>query len=142
MAGIVPAERLELIPTCTDLEKFSYLPEGIEGRPIDLAYVGHYPHFPNEDAALWFFRDILPKIRRRRPGTTLALIGSSPTSSIRALAGDGVTVTGTVSDIRPHLDRAKVFIAPIRLGFGVVICRPFPRTSMRLARSVARLFAA
>ena len=111
--------KVTLIPTCVDLERFSFRPEPADGAPIDLAYVGHYPHFPNEDAALWFCRRALPLIRRRRPQASLCLIGSSPTEAVSALAGPGIEVTGTVPDVRPHLDRAKVFIAPVRLGFGI-----------------------
>jgi glycosyltransferase involved in cell wall biosynthesis len=112
-------DKVALIPTCVDLERFSFRPEPPAGAPIDLAYVGHYPHFPNEDAALWFCRRSLPLIRRRRPEVSLSLIGSSPTEAVRALSGPGIEVTGTVPDVRPHLDRAKVFIAPVRLGFGI-----------------------
>jgi glycosyltransferase involved in cell wall biosynthesis len=111
--------KVALIPTCVDLERFSFRPEPEDGAPVDLAYVGHYPHFPNEDAALWFCRRALPLIRRRRPQASLCLIGSSPTEAVRDLAGPGVEVTGTVPDVRPHLDKAKVFIAPVRLGFGI-----------------------
>ncbi|MBI5239761.1 MAG: glycosyltransferase [Elusimicrobia bacterium] len=115
----VPEGKVSLIPTCVDLERFSFRPEPEPGAPVDLAYVGHYPHYPNEDAAVWFCRRVLPLLRRERPGVTLSLIGSSPTDAVRALAGGGVEVTGTVPDVRPCLDRAKVFIAPVRLGFGV-----------------------
>jgi glycosyltransferase involved in cell wall biosynthesis len=119
LRGAVPAARVSLIPTCVDLERFAFRDEPEGGAAVDLAYVGHYPHYPNEDAALWFCRRVLPLIRRERPQTTLSLIGSSPTEAVRSLAGAGVEVTGTVPDVRPCLDRAKVFIAPVRLGFGV-----------------------
>lgn len=114
-----PEGKVSLIPTCVDLERFAFRPEPEAGAPVDLAYVGHYPHYPNEDAALWFCRRVMPLVRRQRPQTTLSLIGSSPTEAVRALAGGGVEVTGTVPDVRPCLDRAKVFVAPVRLGFGV-----------------------
>ncbi|MBI3551060.1 MAG: glycosyltransferase [Elusimicrobia bacterium] len=115
----VPEAEVSLIPTCVDLERFAFRPEPDGGAPVDFAYVGHYPHFPNEDAALWFCRETLPLIRRRRPQASLLLIGSSPTDPVRALSGPRVEVTGTVGDIRPSLDRAKIFVAPVRLGFGI-----------------------
>ena len=37
----------------------------------------------------------------------------------RALAGEGVTVTGRVADTRPHLDGAAVVVAPLSLGGGM-----------------------
>lgn len=115
----IPAERLTLVPTGVNLEKFKYQPETAEGRPVDLAYVGHYPHYPNEDAALWFCRKIFPRICSQRPETTLSLIGSGPTSKILALASPQIEITGTVAEVMPCLDRAKVFVAPLRLSEGV-----------------------
>ena len=32
---------------------------------------------------------------------------------------EGVTVTGAVPDVRPHLERAAVFAAPLRFGAGI-----------------------
>jgi len=116
---VLPPERISLIPTCVDLDRFSFRPEGNAAREFDTAYVGHYPHFPNEDAALWFCTELLPLIRRKRPGSKTLLIGSSPTERIRALAGADVEVTGTVPEVGPQLDRARVFVAPVRLGFGI-----------------------
>ena len=84
-----------------------------------MAYVGHYPHYPNEDAALWLCRKVLPLVRRSRPGASVSLIGSRPTPAVRALEGPGIEVTGTVGDVRPFLDRARVFVAPVRLGYGI-----------------------
>ena len=84
-----------------------------------MAYVGPYPHYPNEDAALWLCRKVLPRVRARAPAASVLLIGSAPTEPVLRLAGPGVEVTGTVPDIRAHLDRAKVFAAPVRLGFGI-----------------------
>ncbi len=115
----VPGVRTALIPTGVDCARFSFHPESQASPDLDLAFVGHYPHYPNEDAALWFTRRVLPLIRRTRPETSLALVGSAPTSAVAELAGDGVTVTGTVPDVRPWLDRSRIFIAPVRLGFGV-----------------------
>jgi glycosyltransferase involved in cell wall biosynthesis len=37
---------------------------------------------------------------------------------VRALAGDGVGVTGEVADMLPHLHAATLLLAPIRLGAG------------------------
>ncbi|MDD5629877.1 MAG: glycosyltransferase family 4 protein, partial [Elusimicrobia bacterium] len=40
---------------------------------------------------------------------------------VRRLESDlpGITVTGTVDDVKPYLQRASVFVAPIRLGEGI-----------------------
>jgi glycosyltransferase involved in cell wall biosynthesis len=77
----------------------------------------YYP--PNVDAATWFTKRIFPRIKAVRPGTRLRLVGSRPTGAVRHLARiSGVEVTGTVPDIVPYLERATVFVAPIRIGGG------------------------
>jgi glycosyltransferase involved in cell wall biosynthesis len=53
------------------------------------------------------------------PGATLEIVGGDPPAEVRALAGEGVTVTGRVPDTGPYLDRAAVVVAPLRLGGGM-----------------------
>ncbi|MBI3547482.1 MAG: glycosyltransferase [Elusimicrobia bacterium] len=121
LSRIVAAEKIRVVQTGVDLEHFAFRAEEPEGAEDTLAYVGHYPHFPNEDAVVNFCRRVLPLIRRRRPKTRLLVVGSSPTPAVLSLARDmpGIVVTGTVDDVKPHLDRAGVFVAPIRLGQGI-----------------------
>lgn len=136
-----PGVRAALIPTGVDCARFSFRPESTIAPDLDFVFVGHYPHYPNEDAALWFTRRVLPLIRRVRPKARMALVGSSPTGAVSALAGNGVTVTGTVPDVRPWLDRARIFVAPVRLGFGVKgkVLEAFARGRAVVAtRAVAR----
>jgi glycosyltransferase involved in cell wall biosynthesis len=47
------------------------------------------------------------------------LVGTDPTPEVRALACDAIEVTGYVDDVRPHLDRARVFVCPLRKGAGI-----------------------
>ncbi len=86
-----------------------------------LLFVGGFGHPPNQDAAAWLVREILPLIRRHYPEVPLVLAGSRPSEEVQALAGDGVEVTGFIPD--EELDRrygaARVVICPLRIGAGV-----------------------
>jgi glycosyltransferase involved in cell wall biosynthesis len=75
---------------------------------------------PNIDAAKWFAQEILPLIRIRRPGVTVAFAGRNPAPDVIALASSvpGFVVTGTVPDIRPWLHGARLSIVPLRIGGG------------------------
>jgi glycosyltransferase involved in cell wall biosynthesis len=121
LARVIPARKIQVVPTGVDPAHFS--PSG--GEPAEsaprLVYVGHYPHYPNEDAVLYFCRKIWPAILKARPDARFFAVGSSPTPAVRSLARDvpGVTVTGTVDDVKPYLEGATVFVAPIRLGEGI-----------------------
>ncbi|MGN6608724.1 MAG: glycosyltransferase [Jatrophihabitans sp.] len=85
----------------------------------ELLFVGNFDHPPNRDAAVWLAHEILPSIRRRHATARLRLVGRNPTDEIRALAGDGVEVTGEVPSVEPFLRRCTVFVAPLRQGGGM-----------------------
>ena len=73
----------------------------------------------NIDAAVTFAHDIMPTVRDRVPGAEFWVVGRNPGRRVRALSRiPGVTVTGTVDDVRPYYARAKAFVAPFRFGGG------------------------
>jgi glycosyltransferase involved in cell wall biosynthesis len=75
---------------------------------------------PNVDGVLWFVREVLPLIRRKRPETTLAVVGRVPDAKIQQLGAEDqrIEITGTVPDIRPYLWGSLVSIVPLRIGGG------------------------
>lgn len=73
---------------------------------------------PNEDAALWLCETIWPLVRAEVPAARLLLVGRDPGDAVRAHDGDGIQVTGTVPDVRPYLERARIGLAPLRAGGG------------------------
>ena len=74
---------------------------------------------PNEDAMVFFCRDVLPLIRKEEPDVTLSIVGRAPTPAVIALGlQHGVTVTGRVDDVRPYVRDAAVYIVPLRIGGG------------------------
>jgi sugar transferase (PEP-CTERM/EpsH1 system associated) len=84
-----------------------------------LVFTGSMDWLPNEDAMLFFCREILPLVRADEPGAQRAIVGRAPTPAVKALAADGgVTVTGRVDDVRPHMRDAAVYIVPLRIGGG------------------------
>jgi glycosyltransferase involved in cell wall biosynthesis len=109
---------VEVSPLGVDAEHFQ--PRGEREEPCTLAFTAYYEHQPNTDAAVYCVREILPRIRRALPECRLNLVGSHPTPEVLALSDEpGVTVTGRVPDLRPWLERATVFVAPLRLGGGM-----------------------
>lgn len=92
-------------------------PEGRAG----VLFVAGFSHPPNEDAALWFVRDVLPLLRATDAGLGLTLAGSNPTELVRGLAGPGIEVTGFISDeeLARRYAAARVVICPLRYGAGI-----------------------
>jgi glycosyltransferase involved in cell wall biosynthesis len=88
----------------------------------DILFVAGFAHEPNEDAALWFVKMILPIILKRKPTARIWLVGSHPTRKIRDLASDpSIAVTGFVTDeqLAAHYTNARVAVAPLRYGAGM-----------------------
>jgi len=111
--------RVSDVPTGVDTEFFR--PSGgVTQNPYELVFTGSMDWMPNEDAIRWFTQDILPRIRVQVPTVSLTVVGRNPPSAVRALAeiDAGITVTGSVPDVRPYIERAAVFVVPIRIGGG------------------------
>jgi polysaccharide biosynthesis protein PslH len=107
-----------VIPNGVDTSYFQPRPD--PGADVHtLAFLGRMDYFPNVDGVRWFVGEVLPLIRRKVPDASLRIVGSSPVPSIQRLASHpGVTVTGTVPDVRAHLRDAAVSIAPLRIARG------------------------
>jgi polysaccharide biosynthesis protein PslH len=107
-----------VVPLPLDAEYFAPRPE-IPERPGRIVFTGLMNHPPNVDAALFFARDVLPRLRARLPDAHLQVVGREPTRAVLALGAlPGVEVTGGVADVRPHLAEAQVVVVPLRFGAG------------------------
>src|SRR5438445_238766 len=111
--------RVSAIPTGVDVDFFR--PSSTAAiASTEIVFVGSMDWMPNADAVVWFVTDILPLVRRQVSDVSLTIVGRDPTPAVRELAGrvPGVTVTGTVPDVRPYLERGAVVVVPLRVGGG------------------------
>ncbi len=109
--------RATVVPNGVDLEVWHRAAPNL-GSAIVLTGAMDYP--PNADAAIQLATRILPLVHQEAPEAEVLLVGRDPTLEVQALADlPGVTVTGFVDDVRPYLERAAVFAAPIRFGAGI-----------------------
>ncbi|WP_339615961.1 glycosyltransferase [uncultured Gilvimarinus sp.] len=115
LADIAPAATVDIVSNI-----HSHSPErpGYEQRE-GILFVGGFRHPPNIDAVEWYANEVLPHVQSLLPGVKTSIIGSHMPDSIKALASDGLVVHGFVEDIEPHLQHARVSIAPLRYGAGV-----------------------
>lgn len=91
----------------------------VTGGPM-LVFTGAMDYLPNIDAVNWFAREILPRIRAHRPEVHFCIVGARPAESVCALANlEGVSVTGTVADVRPYLAHATIAVVPMRIARGI-----------------------
>ena len=88
-------------------------------RRKDLVFVGSFQHPPNEDAMLWFARDIFPQVRAALPDVRLHVIGQPVPPALREFESEHFVLHGFVADLEPFMDGCRISVAPLRYGAGV-----------------------
>lgn len=88
-----------------------------------LLFIAALGYGPNVHAARLLVTDIFPKILRRCPDATLAVVGSDPPGWLldAALREPRLTVTGWVPNVAPWLDAAEVVVCPLTVGGGIKV---------------------
>jgi glycosyltransferase involved in cell wall biosynthesis len=110
--------RAAIVPNGVDSEYWRRR-TGERGQATIL-FTGAMHYRPNADAALLLAQEIFPLVRREIPEARLVLVGRDPSEAVRACAmSPGVEVTGLVDDVRPYLEQATVFAAPLRFASGI-----------------------
>lgn len=85
-----------------------------------MVWVGGFGYAPNRDAVHLFLDHIYPLIKREMRNVRVTIVGADPTDRVRrhAAADSSIRLTGYVDDPVPLLQKAAVFVAPIRSGSG------------------------
>ena len=73
---------------------------------------------PNEDAALYFAKDIFPKILERMD-CKLYIVGANPTDAVKKLASKQIEVTGYVENLEDYFYKCRVNVVPTRFAAGI-----------------------
>jgi polysaccharide biosynthesis protein PslH len=108
-----------VVPNGVDVGWFA--PRADDGLALrrGLLFAGTMDYGPNVDGAVFFCREVWPKIREADPDVTLTIAGARPAPEVLALGTlPGVTVKGFVEDMRPCLWQAAVSVVPLRGGGG------------------------
>jgi glycosyltransferase involved in cell wall biosynthesis len=120
MAALAPKARLFSLPMAIDLDYFAAPTEAVAPARPRFAFVGAFNWHVNEDAAVWLCERVWPAVRRELADAELLLVGREPSAVVRALGQlDGVSVTGTVPDVRPYIQESTALLVPLRYGSGV-----------------------
>ena len=98
----------------------SYFSPGDEPHePETISFIGRMDYYPNIECMRRFTAQVWPLLRRCRPSLKLLIVGADPRPEVLAL-GDlpGVTVTGSVPDVRPFVRRSVLNVAPLAIARG------------------------
>ncbi len=100
-----------------DAEFFS--PGDAPHEPQTISFIGRMDYYPNQECMRRFCRDVWPLLRAQRPAMQLLIIGAEPSPEMQKLAElPGVTVTGSVPDVRPFVRRSALMVAPLAIARG------------------------
>ena len=106
---------IEVVPTIHELRD--------SDKPFSerehLLFIGNLAHRPNEDAVLFFMREIYPLVLKTLPNVRLDIIGDYASTAVSAYDSEQVRILGYVPDVEPYLLERRVFIAPLRFGAGI-----------------------
>jgi sugar transferase (PEP-CTERM/EpsH1 system associated) len=118
MSSRVKSAGIDVIPNGVDTTYYS--PQNVQAEQFCLVFSGQMDWFANEDAVLYFSREIYPHIKKRIPNVTFWIVGRNPTKKIENLAqkDKSIIITGFVKDVRSYIATSKVVIVPLRIGSG------------------------
>jgi polysaccharide biosynthesis protein PslH len=113
-AQLLPSPpEVRVVPNCVDV---SALPSRDDKeRDIDLILTGDMAYPPNAAAARWLSEAIAPALWSRRPDASIWVVGRN---AERLALDPRLSVRSNVEDVAVYLGRAKVALAPLRIGTG------------------------
>ena len=95
-----------------------YREEPFETSRPTLLFIGSMDYPPCADAARYLCNRILPHLRRNLGQIDVWIVGRDPSPELTRLSGQGVHVTGFVTDVIPYYRRSTVCVVPLRAGGG------------------------
>jgi len=118
LTALDPALKIDVLPNGVDTDYFA--PRGGTKFPHRIVFSGKMSYHPNAQAALWFAENVFPDLRRTHTDAEFVIVGSDPPAEVKKLGETpGITVTGYVDDIRPHLDGSSVAVVPMQVAVGI-----------------------
>jgi polysaccharide biosynthesis protein PslH len=106
-----------------------WFPNGVDAQffsPTDgqydadtISFIGRMDYYPNQECMQRFCDEVWPLLKQQRPGMKLLIVGADPSPAMRALGErPGVTVTGSVPDVRPYIRGSALMVAPLAIARG------------------------
>lgn len=109
--------------------KTDWFPNGVDAgffSPVDepydadtISFIGRMDYYPNQECMARFCAQTWPLLRQRRPAMKLLIVGADPSPAMVKLGElPGVTVTGSVPDVRPFIRSSAAMVAPLAIARG------------------------
>jgi len=84
-----------------------------------ISFIGRMDYYPNQECMARFCKEVWPLLKARRPAMKLLIVGADPSPEMKRLGElPGVTVTGSVPDVRPYIRGSALMVAPLAIARG------------------------
>lgn len=118
---VEPGVPVWTIPNGVDAERFQP-PAPPSSDPPCVVFCAGMGVKRNALAARWFADEVFPRVREEIPEAEFLVVGRGPRPEVRSLAErPGISVTGTVDDVRPYYEQATACVVPQRHGAGTKV---------------------
>ena len=116
---LAPNLKINISPHPAEIPKNSF---NIIREEDIILFAGAMHRDVNQDAVIYFYKNVLPLVRKDMPDIKFYVVGNIPPENIRELAvkDRNVIVTGYVESLTPFYQKATLFISPILIGGGII----------------------
>lgn len=117
LGGYATGADTDWFPNGVDADFFCPAGESYDANTI--SFIGRMDYYPNQECMARFCEQTWPLLKRARPDMNLLIVGADPSPAMRKLRElPGVTVTGSVPDVRPFIRKSALMVAPLNIARG------------------------
>jgi polysaccharide biosynthesis protein PslH len=104
-------------PNGVDADFFCPTTDAYDAQTI--SFIGRMDYYPNQECMTRFCKEIWPLLKLHKPNLKLLIVGADPSPEMIKLGQlPGVTVTGSVPDVRPYIRGSALMVAPLNIARG------------------------
>lgn len=125
LRSIAPASATRIYHANNGVDAAFFSPEHHFNSPYKadewpIVFTGAMDYWPNVDAVEWFAHAVFPAIRQQYPQACFYIVGAKPAPRLQTLIHlAGVTITGSVPDVRPYIAHSRLAVAPLKIARGL-----------------------
>ncbi|MEJ2685561.1 MAG: glycosyltransferase family 4 protein [Candidatus Sulfobium sp.] len=121
LLGLEPGLKVSVVPHPAGLD---ITEKEFEKEKDTVLFLASYKYRRvNVDAVLFFYRSVFPLVRKEVAEARFIAAGYGPPEELTALQDNdpGISVPGFVDDIDECYKKARIFVAPILVGGGIIV---------------------
>jgi len=112
---------ISVIPNGVNLEYFGYLQKSKKKKEqLSLVFVGSFDYYPNREGFFFFYKNVMPVLKKTLKDIRLNIIGREPSEDIKEMVekDKSVIIWEKLEDIRAVIRESDIYIVPLNIGSG------------------------